>query len=381
MLELREELGKAETELNSLKKQWALYEANKKREEVRQVRRVPVPLDEVPSPKPMNEDDIEEERRRRRALVEMSNNTAHQTSASVGGKLGRKNSKRVFEGRHTRTLSLLSPTSERQTQVMPGTSIDELLETDGPRSSEDGHTAQTPQPNLSRMPTLDGFISHDSLQQSSGKTYKDVAAHRKSLPPVSADMLMKSGKQVVDGVREGLWTFFEDIRQATVGDEAVNGPTQQRPRRQSRDPTKLARSKSKSSKSPALDSGQPKEGSFWTEFGLDTPGKASTTPPKDIRNGHVQQKSSTDSQNPPDLLADMTENEDDWENWESPIGLKTPSKATKIQAQPGDGLPWPELKKMTPNKLSRTASDLMREWHDDNDQQTRHVRDAGSREA
>jgi Domain of unknown function (DUF4048) len=354
VLELREELAKADAELTTLKKQWAVYEANKKRDEVRQVRNMAVPLGDVPSHglTAVDQGELEEERRRRKTLVEMNaNTTAGQIPQDPHIKPGRRGSKRVFGGRHTKTLSLLSPTSTKPASIR---SLDDLIAPDESCQSEqpftNPHVGTT---SLSRMPTLDGLVSPD-------KTYQSLAAHRRSLPPGAADMFMKQSKQVVDGVREGLWTFFEDIRQATVGDEAVNGPvTRPGASRQSKHPPRPTRTKRKPGKpQPAL-----KDDSFWTEFGLATPKRSETG--KENATGHLQQNS-TDSQIPPGLLEDVhgDENDDDWENWESPASIR---KQPLARAAPtgGEGLPWPELKKLTPSKLTRTASDLMREWQDD----------------
>ena len=353
---------KADVELSALKKQWAIYEANKKREEVRQVRRMAVPLDEVPSPDSKDRRDLEEERKRRRALVEMNNNiTGHiQGDSAIPGRRG---SKRVFEGKHTRALSLLSPPSSKPAA---GRSLDELLGSDENREADDWASDQNPgTPSLSRMPTLDGLVSPEHLQLGFGKTYKTVASNRRSLPPGTADMFMKQSRQVVDGVREGLWTFFEDIRQATVGDEAVNGPPPQQ--RHSRHGRHAHPARRRSSNKSGKSAGKVPSAtdSFWGEFGLETPKKNEET---EREKSHVQQKSSTDSSNPPELLDDVNgdEHEDDWDHWESP---STTRKVAQIETAllDSDGLPWPELKKPTPSKLTRTASDLMREWHGDHE--------------
>lgn len=37
-------------------------------------------------------------------------------------------------------------------------------------------------------------------------------------------MFIETGKQLVVDLREGLWTFFEDLRQATVGEEVSSTP-------------------------------------------------------------------------------------------------------------------------------------------------------------
>lgn len=358
VLELREDLAKAETELNNLKKRWATFEANKKRDQMKQ-NKLLVNLDEIPGSGSPRIEEVEEERKRRRALVEMSNNG--QTHGASTTALGRRGSKRIFEGRHTRTLSLLSPTSKNG-QQQSSTSINDVMHMNTPKGLEilaqeqDLHTAQ---------PMSEGIIPPETLQFGFGKTYKDLAAHRKSLSPVAADIFMKQGKQMVDGVREGLWTFFEDMRQATVGEEAISGGAASRrtPR-----PTKsnVARTKSSSSKGGVTEQEQRKDDSFWKEFGLDTPHKLSESATNDLSTRHIQQKSSTDSQNPPELLSDIRDSEnevDEWDAWESPRSSKQDTIPDGVVVD-GDGLPWPILKS-TPSKLTRTAGELLHERRDD----------------
>ena len=373
VLELREELAKADAELTSLKKQWAVHEANKKRDEARQVRRMPVPLDEVPSPPRMDQQGVDEERRRRKALVEMTNHNSIQSSQETG-KLGGKGSKRVFEGRHTRTLSLLSPT----TKTPNATTIDQLMARDENRSSEDSTTdGASSTPSLSRTPTLDTKVSPNNLPLNLNKTSRPPATHRRSLPPNTADLFIQQSKQVVDGVREGLWTFFEDIRQATVGDEAVNGTVvAQRNARQ--DSARKARRKRRESREKGREKagagrGRPvyKDDSFWREFGLETP-KKGMSEESGMENAVmcVQQKGRADKGSLPSLVDDTPtqttpteEKEEDWDSWESPVATSTKKQAVAEGVKLGsDGLPWPELKKLTPSKLNRTASDLMRQW-------------------
>lgn len=380
MLELKEELYKAETELLGLKRQWALYEANKKKEEVKHVKKLqPLALDEVAT-SDVPEEEVDEERRRKKALVERSLTNNH--SAGNNGatsNLGRRGSKRVFEGRHTRTLSLLSPTSTKPYQSLTPVETEDT-QTKSPISldSED-HGLK---PTLSRMSTLDGLMSADPLQFGFGKTYKDLAAHRRSLPPVPTDLLVKQGKQVYDGVRDGLWTFFEDIRQATVGEEGVSGTASQnrQQRMPQRRPTKKSSDKGSratkthdpASASPSDDHDPPaKEPSFWNEFGLDTPHKPVTTPLAKAEkiSGHVQQKRSTDSSSPPSLLPDSNdeEAEDGWDSWDSPESTRDPVTESAKKAN-GESLPWPEIQKLTPSRLTRTVNDLMREWDSGQDE-------------
>jgi hypothetical protein len=372
VLELREELVKAESELTHLKKEWAVHEANRKRDEVRQLRKMPVALDSIaPSPQAADEEDIEEERRRRRALVELSNNAAGLPNQRSGP--GRRGSQRkIFEGKHTRTLSLLSPTSPRRSNELASIAS-EMSENASLRSSEESQTrpdrsATERKQSLSKMPALDGLISPDALQMgnSFGKTYKDLAAqHRRSLPPAAMDM-MKQGRFVVEGVRDGLWTFFEDLKQATVGEEAIHGASLQQQQRMNGHTGRPNRSKSKS-KATSDSPHAKKDDSFWKEFGLDTPNRATQTM-NENRNGHVQQRSqsSTDSQSPPDLLEDIKD-EEEWDSWESPSPVMS-RQTPKIESPKGGDLAWPELKKTTPSKLNRTGSDLIHEWDKDNEQ-------------
>ncbi|EXJ93877.1 hypothetical protein A1O1_02270 [Capronia coronata CBS 617.96] len=506
VLELREELQKAEVDLLGLKRQWASYEANKKREEVKHVKKLqPLALDDVPTmsreSRTTPEDEVgEEERRRKRALVEKSQTI---NAAGVPNNPGRRGSKRVFEGgRHTRALSLLSPTSAKgHVAALKSRAEGNSSRTDGlsgieseTEPSEYDHVLSPPP--LSRMSTLDGLISSDPLQLGFGKTYKELAANRRSLPPVAADLLVKQGKQVYDGVREGLWTFWEDIRQATVGEEGINGTTQQqRPVAKSvsggqkraarkdigsnrlaaggmgvgmglglqKTNSDLSTDERERGRERDHDRGPlSKESSFWREFGLDTPqrqsmisntstaaqsqsqsqsqsqrqsGKSSDDGSDSGRDrGHVQQKSSTDSTNPPSLLPDLNDNEEEvddaWDAWDSPVtvrqrpaepgwdkregsgsgsgseaeieaahdsvvesnrppvtrsgsspqmgSVRTPKKSVgdgnrdakggdgdrDVRGEGDDGLPWPEIQKLTtPSKLTRTVSDLMREWN------------------
>jgi hypothetical protein len=374
VLELKEELQKAESDLVGLKRQWATYEGNKKRDEVKHVKKLqPLALDDVAARG--SEENVDGERRRRRELVERSKTTVD-TAGNATPSLGRRGSKRVFEGgRHTKTLSLLSPTSSKPNHSTVTARNEGRVSEDSANGSLDDALVK---PSLSRMPTLDGIMNGEPLQLGFGKTYRDLAAHRRSMPPVPTDALMKQGKQVYDGVKDGLWTFIEDIRQATIGDEGINGTViQQRPQRSN---TKRSQHKTRSDQDkshkprPSPDSRDraSKEASFWNEFGLDTPRKSTSTEyvSPERPNGHIQQKSSTDSTNTPSLLQDGNDEVDDsWEAWESPASTKIATVDPDVKKSSMDGLPWPEIQKLTPSKLTRTVSDLMREWDSSQNQE------------
>ena len=187
VLELKEELEKAESDLKKLKKQWAAHEATKKRNELRHME----PLRPLKSP---------------HGILAFPPQQQHSEVGRMNREEERKRAiyirtkqpqRKVFEGgRHTRALSLLSPTSlanrgsisaKEERKVQSATSSDVPL---APRTA------------VPRMQT--------------------TSIKRYSVPPkTNKDDLVSTGKQLVGDLREGLWTFIEDLRQATVGDEAL----------------------------------------------------------------------------------------------------------------------------------------------------------------
>jgi hypothetical protein len=190
VLELREELQKAESDLDKLKKQWAVHEAAKKRNELRHVEQ----LRPLASPTKLGDG---EEGERRISLEDERRKAMHARSAKVP-------QRKVFEGgRHTRTLSLLSPTS---------------LEQRGSRLSPD-HGGQGTLDSTTKGPPARSYTAMDSPRSAGlGIALPRNSANSKG----TKDDLMNTGKQLVGDLREGLWTFIEDLRQATVGDEAIN---------------------------------------------------------------------------------------------------------------------------------------------------------------
>lgn len=338
VFELREELGKAEAELLALKKQWANFEASKKKSELRQIAKL------QPLPSGTGKDDSETEHERQRILEQTS------------GKPRRHTSQRVFSSsRHARQLSLLSPTPGVKPTIRH--SLDESV------SSSQINEAGS-RPTLDRADTVPtpAVESPKTL----GKTYKDLA-NRNSMPPPSTDAIMRQGKQMATDLKDGLWTFFEDIRQATVGEEAINGVEGQngRPKMATRSSNTLHRKKRFSKdnvhtqqhlENADENASTAKDTSFWREFGVDTP-----------------QKNNTTSRQVSDPLLDL--DDETWDAWESPqvqaqAQAQSPQRlqsdpAAAKKASPGQNerMPWPELgKRLTPAKLTRTVSDMMKEW-------------------
>lgn len=177
VLELREELSRAETDLRKLKKQYASSEAYKKRASNRNVEpmRAMAPASDGQQ---ANDDDsstrYSSELERRKAIL---------LAQSRGAP--RPHKRTVIRGGHTRTLSLLSPTRS--------------ADGDAERRSMDVYTRPSP-------------ISTPVINK------RATWAPRQSQPT-------NGMKQIANDFKQGLWTFVEDLRQAAVGDEAISGTT------------------------------------------------------------------------------------------------------------------------------------------------------------
>ncbi|KAI4211894.1 MAG: hypothetical protein LQ351_005385 [Letrouitia transgressa] len=193
VLELKDELQKAENELQRLKKQWALQQATRKRNETRHSE----PL------QPLRTDDFQT-LKEKELESDHDSTLSPKTTSSSSTKEGesqsphrRQNSqhsmrphRRVFSGsRSTRALSLLSPkpssvrSSFSDHVERPRSSVDQLDEHFPAKSPAD---SQRPAKSMTKEPFLE------------------------------------TGKQLVDEFRDGLRNLFEDLRQVTVGTEAMN---------------------------------------------------------------------------------------------------------------------------------------------------------------
>ncbi|CZS97020.1 uncharacterized protein RAG0_06120 [Rhynchosporium agropyri] len=186
VLELREELAKAEVELAALKRQYARQEGSKKRAEVRHVEPLQTVLvegnNEDPSASSRHSADME----RRRVLLNNLNIP--------------KETRRKFSGAHTRTLSLLSPERSNFNYPQPFPPVMESsAETQGI-------------PKSLTMPDTSQGIRRISSSRANARHSYQIGV------PLGA-------KQLAEDLKSGMWTFLEDLRQATVGDEAVNGTT------------------------------------------------------------------------------------------------------------------------------------------------------------
>ena len=181
MLELKEELQKAEAELATLKLQWAAHERAKKRAEIRHIQPLQ-PLQTVVAEGGRSSEEIDGPTRqsaeldRRKALL---------------SNIAREPRRKVITGGHTRTLSLLSPDRSNYTQPFPPVQESAAESREPPRST--------------MMPDTSKGITKIRSRHS----YQGGVAD--------------NAKQIAVDMKAGLWTFLEDLRQATVGDEPITG--------------------------------------------------------------------------------------------------------------------------------------------------------------
>ncbi|KAI9846351.1 MAG: hypothetical protein M1837_004204 [Sclerophora amabilis] len=327
VFELKDELRRAESDLNGLKRQWAMHEATRKRNEVRHME----PL------QPLNTllGTVESSGEESSGSTRMSKEQERRRFMAPGAKTSQR---KVISGQgHTRALSLLSPRHTQPPSFPQGRTLGERkTSTEGPG---DANKESERPPGTGRSSTLPTSATPPVI------TPPDSSKEDKDAPP--KEDLIRSGRQMAEGLKEGLWTFLDDLRQATVGDEAVNGRS---PRTPGSTPVKTARKQgSRSSlrsrgggptanpspgvsrerglgattlsvsrerqdgdKSALIDVG----GTFWKEPDMDV-----------IRSSDGGSKPSTDGVALPrtDPRPNQTEDADDWGNWDSPIPSKPAS--------------------------------------------------------
>ena len=190
MLELREELHKANEDLEKLKRQWAVHEATKKKHELRHLQQLqPLHTSPLGSIMPSDYDSARPSRELdRRKIIPSSNKPSY---------------RKVFAGsRHTQALSLLS-TKDRIGH--PDLLVRENEHSNLHQSAANDVAVPATVPELSSMHAESGS---DDSYRGPQKDQKDV--------------ILETGKQLVGDFRQGLWTFFEDFKQLTVGDEGIS---------------------------------------------------------------------------------------------------------------------------------------------------------------
>ena len=389
VLELKEELRRAEHELEKLKKQWAKEEVSRKKQDVRKLQQLqplsttPLALDTLDDNFDGSSEWLQREMERRKALL--------------GGI--KSSNRKVFSGsRHTRTLSLLSPERGHFPQPFPQ------------RQNESTSDDAQPLTRLARSSTTPN-VALKLDESNEGQEHDD-----ESLPK---DVLFKTGKQMMSDMKDGFLTFFEDIRQATVGEEGIRDTA---PRIS--DPATGGRRRTTTRQNGRTPTG--KSAARLSQLSNVT----KTTPPASLRPDTVSEgepnpqqansgdkvetkrlaniaKPRTNGRNPiltPRAPKDL---DDAWDTWDTPVSAKhtqsdsdsslrsgpsasshaisTPSRSASRQSpsslpdlmmtprssidtttaggrSSADGIPWPALQKLTPTNLRRTASHLMKEW-------------------
>lgn len=289
VLELKEELQKAETDLVKLKSQWASHERTRKRAEIRHSE----PLQSLQTVVTDSGRSSEDTDGSTRQSTELDRRRALLTN------LPRESRRKVITGGHTRALSLLSPDRSNYTQPFPTVQESRVEENN-----------DFPKPT---MPDTSQGITKVSANRSRN-SYQGGVTH--------------GAKQIAEDVKAGLWTFLEDLRQATVGDEAVHGtPSQFSTDAAQSDPRKRSSKNNLSSSEKGRNSHSAKTTSpprTWdsltgTNLGL---GLSNTTESLwQAENQIIPRTLAASKQKgtgPSPLVSQFDELDDDWSNWDSP---------------------------------------------------------------
>jgi hypothetical protein len=279
VLELREELARAEADLIKLKKQWTAQEAQQKRASLRQ-------LDLSRTSTPTQDDEPRSARlstdldRRRSLMLNQS------TPTNTPGR------RRVIRGGHTRTLSLLSPPKSDAGFAVHEDKEHEALKL----PPAELRAAQLTNPTLSKRSSWQPRMSHAQLQQAGGA----------AMP------------QLVEDFKLGFRAFVEDIRQITVGEEPING--------QNGTPGQSTAGSTENTPkdNDTIRPTQPARPNVMTTFDLAGSLAATPTPPartRDVGRENVRPiKNKRFSWTP---LGFDSLDDTDWSNWESPASTKS----------------------------------------------------------
>ncbi|KAL2760635.1 hypothetical protein ACRALDRAFT_2093234 [Sodiomyces alcalophilus JCM 7366] len=352
VLELREELGRAEVELSKLKRQWTIRESYQKRGASR-------PLAPLAADGPKHDDYAAARRsvelERRRALLQGQNTS-------------KDHRRKVLRGGHTRTLSLLSPTK-----------------TDGGFSHhEDLAGSRTPD-----LTASDGAPANPGLQK------------RASWQPRGYNPHQQGVKQIAEDFKLGLWSFMEDIRQATVGDEPITGQLnrspnlsdayvrKQRPWSYAADQETIKAPSASRPKAPLLASAFDQPGGATTKSATQPATSQTQTQASPLPKRASKSKRFSWTPLPVDSIDD-----DAWSNWESPSASSIKSTRWSGSTVSGSGEITPVhednnvqtplrtdqsgrpilspakldellpsmVNRLSPSNIKRTATSLMDEW-------------------
>ncbi|PVI04362.1 hypothetical protein DM02DRAFT_611612 [Periconia macrospinosa] len=398
VLELKEELGKAEQDLKTLKKHFATQEAMKQRNEIRKVTQLQ-PLNTTLANYGADQDDedgsalwMQKEMERRKAILS-----------------GTKSSQRkVFSGsKHLRTLSLLSP-DKSYTPSFP--QPQDLREHEEPATTASEATIVPKRNQHTRPPHVSRNSTNSDIANHIAHTVDGERNDLGGLTNMQRDALLRTGKQMATDFKDGLLTFIEDIRQATVGEEPIGGTeasgSAAKPRKPSEARPTLQRAASSRVSSKTGDIGD----EFWKSHGLSEP-KASPTNKRTHSLKHTRTPQQQRNQKHP--LNTTVDDDEEWDNWDtpantaketqhagdnssdeslpsSPVSHQASSRtSTRYHAQRHDSkaslttsssagllsedtplrdakrnsIPWPDLAKYSPS-IKKTAATLMKQFEE-----------------
>ncbi|KAL7795368.1 hypothetical protein V8C37DRAFT_408752 [Trichoderma ceciliae] len=336
VLELKEELAQAETELARLKKQWTSEEVYRKRSNSHRGDVFGI------SQAGIDDDALVASRR----SVELDRRKHILQGQTTPAQARRK----VIRGGHARTLSLLSP-----------------IRTDSVFSLNEATTQEDP-------------IALPSLEHRMAQLTNPTLAKRSSWQPRSQQSVASAVgvPSIVEDFKLGFRAFVEDIRQITVGDEPVTGQPQ-RPVS-----TSMANAREQDTSKPNHATAHARTSSNEdSSTTTSTSSQAIRTPELKPKTGRGKQFSWTP------LGLDSVDDAD-WSNWDSPVSTKSarwsgstinssgiddiPEREDEEDAKPArkadTSLLSPKLEDLfpsvvhhlSPSNLKRTANNLMDEW-------------------
>ncbi|KAL6879081.1 hypothetical protein J3F83DRAFT_758808 [Trichoderma novae-zelandiae] len=337
VLELKEELAQAETELARLKKQWASEEVYRKRSDSH--RSDPFGYSQAG----LDDDALVASRR----SVELDRRKHILQGQTTQAQARRK----VIRGGHARTLSLLSPVrTESVFSLNEATQADPIT-----LPSVEQRMAQLTDPTLAKR---------SSWQPRSQQTVASVVG----VP------------SIVEDFKLGFRAFVEDIRQITVGDEPVTGQSQRTTS------TSIANAREQDTSKPNHATTHTRTSSNeGSSPAASTTSQANRTPELKPKTGSGRGNKFSWTPLGFDSVDDA-----DWSNWDSPVSTKSarwsgstvnssgiddiPEKEDEEDAKPArkadasilspaleDLLPS-VVHHLSPSNLKRTATNLMDEW-------------------
>ncbi|CAG8973171.1 hypothetical protein HYALB_00008763 [Hymenoscyphus albidus] len=353
VLELKEELNKAERDLHNLKRQWASHESSKKRAEIKHN----APLQQLQTVA-LDNSSKDASTIVTRHSAEMDRRKMLLSNINIPKESRRK----VITGGHTRTLSLLSPERSNYPRPFP-----------------------PPPDTTSDQPASAGFTRTDSMPSTSQGLTRGLALRARPLSYQGGLALASNAKLIAEDLRNGMWGFMEDIRQATVGDEAAHEPTKQNlgVRAPSRKVSRgNLRNADRTRKVSTPRSASPRN---WETL-TGTPAPAEWEQSEHEQTTQTTTGLKSKAPKTVSLAASALDDlDDDWSNWDSPPPKSprwsssttasdpaTPSnsnlddRAIKILDQldtPSKDLQWPaSLDILTPGNIRKTFSTVMQDW-------------------